>query len=388
MTRSYLDHNAGSPLRPEAAVAMAEALREAGNPSSVHAEGRRARARIDAARETLAVAVGSPSEAIAFTSGATEAVNLAVASAVGVGSKTLLVSAIEHDCVREAAAQSGAAVESIPVTHAGVVDVDWLARRLASWNTDAGRPFVAVMHANNETGIIQPVADVARLVRGAGGLLLVDAAQTLGKVGVDVRALGANYLVVSAHKLGGPAGVGALVLAEDAPLVRRQHGGGQERGRRPGTENLAGIVGFAAALGATLADHGFDARLGALRDAMEARLRKARPDARVWGADAPRLGATSCVALPGFSGETQVMALDLAGVAVSAGAACSSGKVRASHVLAAMGADPTTAASAIRVSLGWSTTEADLGRFVAAYVAAAERALDKAEPALAGAGSA
>jgi cysteine desulfurase len=387
VSRTYLDHNASSPLRPEAAAAMTEVLRTGGNPSSVHAEGRSARARIETAREALAAAFGAEPDGVLFTSGATEAVNLAIAGAVAAGAtRRLLISAIEHDCVREVSAASGAAVEAIPVTRTGVADLGWLTARLGHWNPDDGRPFVVLMQANNETGVIQPVAEAARPVREAGGLLLVDAAQTLGKIEVDMSSLGASYLAVSAHKLGGPAGVGALILGSDAPLTRRQHGGGQERGRRAGTENVIGIVGFVAALGAVLADRGLDARLGRLRDELEARLRAARSEVQVWGAEAPRLGTTSCLALPGFSGETQVMALDLAGVAVSAGAACSSGKVRPSHVLAAMGADQATATSAIRVSLGWNTTRADTDAFLVAYLAAAARVLGPVEPALAEAG--
>jgi cysteine desulfurase len=373
MSRAYLDHNATSPLRPEAAAAIAAALADGGNPSSVHAEGRRARARLETAREALAKALGVAPEAVVFTSGATEAVNLAIGGAVAAGAtRRLLVSAIEHDCVREAAAASGVPVESMPVTPAGQVDLDWIEARLRAWDAADGRPFLAVMHANNETGVVQPIADVARLVGAAGGLLLVDAAQTLGKV--DASGLGASYVAVSAHKLGGPAGAGALVLGADAPLARRQHGGGQERGRRAGTENVAGVAGFGAAVAAATADPGLNGRLAVLRDGMEARLAAARPDVQAWGGDAPRLGTTSCLALPGFRGETQVMALDLAGVAVSAGAACSSGKVRPSRVLEAMGADAETAACAIRVSLGWNTTQADIDRFVDAYLFAVERA--------------
>jgi cysteine desulfurase len=388
MTRTYLDHNATSPLRPEAAAAMADALRACGNPSSVHAEGRRARGRIEAARETVAGAVGALTENVVFTGGATEAVNLAVASAVEAGAGTLFVSAIEHDSVREAAAATGVPIEAIPALRDGRVDAAWLEARLAGWNAADGRPFVAVMHANNETGVIQPLAQIADAAARVGAMLLVDAAQTLGKIDVDLGALGATWLAVSAHKLGGPAGAGALVLAPDAPVARQQHGGRQERGRRAGTENFAGIVGFAAALEAARSDRDMDARLGSLRDRLEAGVRAVRPDARVWGADAPRLGTASCLSLAGFPSETQVMALDLAGVAVSAGAACSSGKVRASHVLLAMSVDKNAAGSAIRASLGWNTTEADIDRFVEAYAAAAARKLGPAEPALADAGDA
>ncbi|MGD2132170.1 MAG: cysteine desulfurase family protein [Maricaulaceae bacterium] len=379
MTRIYLDHNATTPLRPEARAAFAEVLAETGNPSSVHADGRRARARLDHARDVVADAVGAAPEGVVFTSGGAEALNLAIGGAVASGVVgRVLVSAIEHDVVREAAgALSGATTDVVPVTASGVIDLEALERLLAE--PSENRTLVAVMHANNETGVIQPTGDVARLVREANGLLLIDAVQSFGKIDVNLGALGANYLALSAHKLGGPMGAGALILADDAPIARRQHGGGQERGRRAGTENLAGIAGFAAAVEAALGDRGAYDKLADLRDDLEARVTAARDDVRVFGAEAPRLSTTSCLALPGFSGETQVMALDLAGVSVSAGAACSSGKVRPSHVLAAMGADERTASSAIRVSLGWTTTADDIDRFVTAYLDAAERAVGAPE---------
>jgi cysteine desulfurase len=366
---------------------MSEAMAAGGNPSSVHAEGRRVRAMIERARETLAASLCARVEDVVFTSGATEAVNLAILGAVAAGAtRRLLVSAIEHDAVREAAGASGVAVETVPVRAAGVLDLDALAARLARWDAADGRPFLALQHANNETGVVQPVVEAGRMLREQNGLLLVDAAQTLGKIPVDVGALWADYVAVSAHKLGGPAGVGALALGPAAPLARRQHGGGQERGRRGGTENVVGIAGFGAGLSAALSDAGFGQRLAALRDSLEGRIRDAWPDVRVWGDLAPRLPHVSCLALTGFRGETQVMALDLAGVAVSAGSACSSGKVRASRVLEAMGADAGEASCAIRVSLGWNTTSSDLDRFVEAYVAAAARAVgparaDVSEPA-------
>ncbi len=371
----YLDHNATSPLRPEAAEAVSEALAVGGNPSSVHRAGRQARALLETARETLAAAVDAPPEGLILTSGATEANNLALASMVGGGVRRLLISAIEHDAVREAAAASDASVELIPVDRAGVADLAWLERRLAGWDADVdGRPGVALMLANNETGVLQPVAEAARLVRSAGGLLLVDAVQGLGRVDVALGPLGADYLALSAHKIGGPGGVGALAVRPGAPVSRALHGGGQERGHRGGMPNVAGAVGFAAAARAALAEQGRQEDLRVMRDGMERALRTARPDARVLGADAPRLANTSCVALSGFASETQVMALDMAGVAVSAGAACSSGKVRASHVLAAMGFSPEVAGSAIRVSFGWTSTAADAERFVAAWTAVVDRA--------------
>lgn len=375
MNRVYLDHAATSPIRREAADAVAEALRLGANASSVHAEGRRARMAVEDARARVADGVNAPADGLVFTSGATEALNLAIHGGVAAGAtQRLLVSAIEHDATLQAARTSGAEVEVIPVTAEGVTDVGWLEQRLARWDAADGRPFVALMLVNNETGVIQPVEEAGRAVRAANGLLLVDAVQALGKIPVDMAALGANYIAISAHKIGGPAGVGALALAEDAPLARRVHGGGQERGRRAGTENLSGIAGLAAAVEAALCDLSEIDRLSAVRDRLESGVKTARPDALIVGDGAPRVATITCLALEGFGAETQVMAMDLAGVAVSAGAACSSGKVRASHVLAAMGAGPEIAGGAIRASLGWNSRPEDADRFVDAWVKAAERA--------------
>ncbi|MCG8441604.1 MAG: cysteine desulfurase [Caulobacterales bacterium] len=381
MTRVYLDHNATSPIRPEAAAAVARALALGGNPSSVHGEGRAAQALLESARETIAAACGAPARALFFTSGGAEADNAAIKGAIAAGAtRRLLVCAIEHDAVLETA-RTEAAHELIPARPDGRVDLEWLERRLAAWDEGDGRPFVAVMLANNETGAVQPVAEAARLVRAAGGLLLVDAVQALGKLPVDVRALGAHYLTLSAHKLGGPPGVGAVVLADDAPFLRRLQGGGQESGRRGGTQNLPGAAGFAAAVEAAERDQARWRDIAAMRDRLEQAIRAARADIIICADAAPRLPNTSCFALPRFRAETQVMALDLAGVAVSAGAACSSGKVRASHVLRAMGMDEDLAGSAIRVSFGWNSTDADADRFVDAWVAAAERAAPNARSA-------
>lgn len=262
------------------------------------------------------------------------------------------------------------AAPRIPVDGDGVVDPDALDRTLAGMPAPA---LVSVMLVNNETGVIQPVAEIARLVHGRGALLHVDAVQGAGRLTLDMRALGADLLTLSAHKIGGPPGVGALVLADGLDPDPLLHGGGQERRRRAGTENLPGIVGFGVAAGLAGADVERAADLAALRDGLEAAVRRACPTVRIMGAGAPRVASLACLALPGVPGETQVMALDLAGIAVSAGAACSSGKVTPSHVLAAMGADAATAASAIRVSLGWSTTAADLERFIAAWTGMAHR---------------
>ena len=361
----YLDHNATSRVRPEAVDAMTRALGAVGNPSSVHAAGRAARALMEQARADVAALIVAPPQTVIFTAGGTEANALAILSAVATGSRRLIVSTIEHDSVLETAKASDAAVEYLPVTASGVADLAWLRDRLAAWDEGDGRPFVALMLANNETGVIQPVAEAAELVRAANGWLHVDAIQAAGKMAVDSRAIGADTLSISAHKIGGPQGVGALTFGPRATMVRLQHGGGQERGRRAGTENIPGIAGFGAAARAV-------SSVGdpAWRDAAAARLKA--EGAVAPGEDEPRLANTLCVATPGWDAERQVMALDLASVMVSAGSACSSGKVKPSHVLTAMG-QTFIAASAIRVSGGWDTTEEDWNRFADAWVEAHAR---------------
>lgn len=357
----YLDYNSGAPVRPEVAAAMVEALAEPGNPSSVHGFGRAARAKVEAARRQLAGLVEADPAGIVFTSGGTEANALALR---GSGRSRLLVSSIEHPSVLDSAADA----ERLPVTPDGIIDLAAL-DALLSANT---RPaLVSLMLANNETGIVQPVAEAARIIHARGAWLHCDVAQAMGRIKVSIGQLGADILTLSAHKMGGPAGVGALILAESgrilAPILL---GGGQERRRRAGTENVAGIVGLGAAAqlaGDDLA--GTDTTCGvlALRDRLESGARRLVPDAVVIGAGVPRLPNTSCLALPGVEGRTQVMALDLAGVAVSAGAACSSGKVAPSHVLAAMGLEERLKGSAIRVSLGWSSRSEDVDTFLAAW---------------------
>ena len=361
MSGVYLDYNAIAPIRPEAVEAMTRAFEVGGNPSSVHARGRAARAIVEDARNAIAALIGGPASTVIFTSGGTEANGLAVESAVATGSKRLIVSAIEHDSVLESAKAWGPAVELLPVKADGVVDLAWLAERLARWDPADGRPFVALMHANNETGVVQPVREASEIVRAADGWLHVDAIQTAGKILTDSRALGADTLVVSSHKFGGPQGVGALTFGPRATMVRRQHGGGQERGRRAGTENVAGIAGFGAAAMAALKDREITP---AWRDAAAERLKAA--GAVVIGEGAPRLPNTLCVATAGWGSELQVMGLDLAGVMVSAGSACSSGKVKASHVLSAMGLTDL-AGCAIRISGGWATTQEDWAAFAQAW---------------------
>jgi len=361
MTGVYLDYNATAPLRPEALDAMTRAFGLPGNPSSVHAAGRAARAMVEQARNEVAALIGGPASTVVFTSGGTEANALAIDSAVATGSKRLIVSAIEHDSVLEAAKASGAAVEVLPVGADGRADLAWLSARLAGWDAADGRPFVALMAANNETGVIQPVREASEIVRAAEGWLHVDAVQAAGRIMTDSRALGADTLAVSAHKLGGPQGVGALTFGPRATLVRRQHGGGQERGRRAGTENVAGIAGFGAASVAALRDKNDQA---AWRDAAAERLKA--QGATVVAEGSPRLANTLCLATPGYRADLQVMKLDLAGVMVSAGSACSSGKVKASHVLTAMGLTEV-ADCAIRVSGGWATTQDDWAAFADAW---------------------
>jgi cysteine desulfurase len=365
MNAVYLDANATAPVRPEAAEAVVEAMAAGGNPSSVHAAGRAARARIESARAGVAALAGAKPAAVVFTSGGTEANALAVESAVAAGARRLIVSAIEHACVQETAKASGAAVEILPVGADGVADMAWLADRLGRWDAADGQPFVALMLANNETGVVQPVAEAAALLRAAGGWLHVDAVAAAGRIGIDMTSLDADTLALSAHKLGGPQGVGALVASSRARISRRLHGGGQERGYRAGTENGPGVAGFGAAARAALRDLPGAGRQSAWRDAAAARIIEA--GGLVIGADADRLPNTLCAAAAGHPADLQVIALDLAGVMVSAGSACSSGKVAPSAVLAAMGlAD--LAGCAVRASGSWATTEADWARFADAWI--------------------
>jgi len=385
--RTYLDHNASAPLLPEARSAMVEALAHAGNPSSVHAEGRALRKFVEDARASLAAAIGCAPRQVVFTSGATEAANHALSPVLRKGGREvavsrLYVSAIEHPCVLRGGRFGASAVETLPVTEAGVVDLAALERALARHDRDAGAPMVSLMLANNETGAIQPIAEAARLVRAAGGYLVVDAVQAMGRIGIPLASFGADFLLLSSHKIGGPQGAGALILGDpELSPVPHLRGGGQERGHRPGTENVAAIAGFgaaAAAIPAALAQTGHVARL---RDSIEDGLRtiSRQTGNRVgepvfFGAGGDRLPNTSCFAVPGIRAETALIALDLAGVAVSSGSACSSGRVAKSHVLAAMGVEDEIAACALRLSLGRDSVEADAGRFLAAWTDIAGRA--------------
>lgn len=362
----YLDYNASGLVRPEVQDVMAKALADNGNPSAVHAAGRRARARIETARAQVAELVGADPTAIVFSSGGTESNAQAVVSALKAGCERLIVGATEHPCVAEAAVVSGARVEVLPVDADGVVDLAWLAEALRR----PGKAVVAIHHANNESGVIQPIAEAARLVRAAGGWLHVDAIQSAGKVPVDIRALDADTLTLSAHKLGGPQGVGALVLKSGRDAVRILHGAGQERGLRAGTENVPGIAGFGVS--ADCAARDLDAALAhrTWRDAAEAKVKAA--GATIIGGAVERLPNTLFMAVEGWDSPQQLITLDLVGVMVSAGSACSSGKTKPSKAISAMGLDHL-ATGGVRVSGGWGTVESDWIRFAEAWVAAYQK---------------
>jgi cysteine desulfurase len=359
--RVYLDWNATTPLRPEARAAMAAAWDISGNPSSVHAEGRQARRLVEEARSSIAAAVAARPQDVIFCSGGTEANALALTPGLhrGAGSpvQRLLVSAIEHASVLSGGRFPADAIGTIAVTGSGLLDLDHLRKLL-----DGGPPaLVSVMLANNETGAVQPVADVAEIVHAAGGLLHVDAIQALGKIPFDISSMQADLATLSAHKVGGPKGVGAVVLADGVqrlePLLR---GGGQELGRRAGTENVAGISAFGAAAKAAMATLQADAaRVQGLRERLEAGLRQT-PGMIVFSGDVPRLPNTTLFTVSGLKAETAVIGFDLAGIAVSSGSACSSGKVQPSHVLGAMGLGRELAQGAVRLSLGWSTSGTDI----------------------------
>jgi cysteine desulfurase len=348
--RVYLDHNATSPLKESARQAMLSAFELAGNASSIHAEGRQAHALLDEARDGVARAVGAIAPMVIFTSGGSEANNLALK---GAAVERLIVSAIEHPSVLEAARGTANKVDILPVDGNGVVDLTSLERLLAT----GPRTLISVMLANNETGVIEPIREIVDLAHAKGALVHTDAVQALGKIPVNFGLLGADFISLSAHKLGGPVGAGALIVRDGLPLDPLMHGGGQELRRRAGTENLPAIAGFAAAAQEKRLE------IKALRDHLESRLE----GAVIFGGATERLPNTSCFAMPGLSAETALMALDLAGFAVSSGSACSSGKVAKSHVLAAMGVASDLANAAIRVSLGWTTTAQDIDQFISAW---------------------
>ncbi|MFT3725018.1 MAG: cysteine desulfurase family protein [Hyphomonadaceae bacterium] len=369
--RIYADYNATAPLRPEAKAAMTAALEMTGNPSSVHAEGRKARALVEGAREAVAAAIGACRDDIAFTSGGTEAVALPLRGALrATGDAVLVASGIEHDAV--ASLVTGG--EVWPVGADGVVDLEWLKYEVAKLQRQGYRPLVSLMLVNNETGVIQPVAQAAEIVHAAGGLIHCDAIQGLGKTEVSIIESDVDYLSLSAHKVGGPQGMGATYVKPGAPFGAIQTGGGQEFGRRGGTENVAAIAGFGAAVEAAVTGLGDYLALGVHRDRMEAKLKAAAPALQVHGAAALRVAGVSCFGVEGLASETQVMGLDLAGFAVSAGSACSSGKVKPSRVLTAMGLSDTAAKSSIRASFGWASKAEDFDALAGAWIKMAARA--------------
>ena len=383
--RAYLDHNATTPVRPDVAEAMTRALMLPGNPSSVHGEGRAARAAVEQARVQVARLVGAKASNVVFTSGGTEA-NATVLSpglmdcsggrdCVRVSGSLLLFGATEHPCVRDGHRFAAGTTEAIPVDAAGVADLASLGARLErlSLEKPGARALVSLHLANNETGVIQPIAEVAAIAKRFGALVHTDAVQAAGKITIDIEALGVDVLTISAHKFGGPKGIGAIVFRTGALELadKPMRGGGQERGWRAGTENVPGIVGFGAAAEITGAALAVEAeRLSGLRDRLETGVLALAPQTAIFGRAAPRLPNTSAFATPGLIAETLLIKLDLAGVALSSGSACSSGKVKRSHVLDAMGIDPAMSAGALRASLGWTTCEADVDQFLAAYAKA------------------
>lgn len=373
-----MDWNATAPLLPAVRDVLVSALDLAGNPSSVHREGRAARAAVEGARRDVAALVGAEAAHVTFTSGATEAANLVLTPDFRMGRAPvryghLYVSAIEHPAFREGGRFGKADVTEIPVTSAGVIDLAALQTLLSSHDASAGLPMVACMLVNNETGILQPVAEAARLVHAAGGLMVVDAVQAAGRVPLDINALDADFLVVSSHKLGGPKGAGALISRGEVmmpkPLI---NGGGQEKGHRSGTENTLSVIGFGAAAAVAAKNLEIEAaRLTALRARLEDGMRASAPDVIIHGEDVARVGNTTFFTLPGLKAETGQIAFDIEGIALSAGSACSSGKVGESHVLTAMGRDPKL--GALRISLGHATDEADIERTLAAFAKIAGR---------------
>ena len=376
--RTYMDWNATAPLSSEAREAFLRVALMEGNPSSVHREGRAVRAEIEAARRSVAAALNAKPANVIFTSGATEAANLVLTPDFRMGRAALpigrlSVSAIEHKAFYEGGRFGASQVSVYPVNDDGVADIVALEAMLAVHDKTAGLPMVALMLANNETGVIQPVREAAALVRAHGGILVVDAVQAFGRLAVDIEALDADFIIVSSHKIGGPKGAGALVSRGEtmmpAPLIR---GGGQEKGHRSGTENAAAIAGFGTA--AKIASDGIEARSAALserRDRLEAEMLAIAPQTVIHGQSVARLPNTTFFSLDGLKSETGQIAFDLEGVALSAGSACTSGKVGESHVLVAMGRDPRM--GALRISFGPSTAETDMERTIAAFRRIASR---------------
>lgn len=362
----YLDHNATTPAKPQVCEKVLQTLAFPGNASAVHKAGREARRLIEDSRETLLKALNAgPRDVLVFTSGATEANNMVLQKSVV---ERVIVSAIEHPSALPASA------EKIPVLPSGVIDVQALEKMLAG---STKQTLISVMLVNNETGVIQPVEAVVALAKKYGCTVHTDATQAFGRIPLDLQKLGADFVTLSAHKMGGPQGVGCLVICNCVALPPLLLGGNQEKNQRAGTENLAGIAGFAEA--AKLADVAAYQKLAVLRDKIESELTAAAPTLKIFGREAPRVANTTMFALPGVSSETQLIALDLAGICVSNGSACSSGTVKASHVLKAMGASEAEAQSSLRVSLGWNTTEKDVEAFISAWKMMYERVKTKCQ---------
>lgn len=364
----YLDYNASGVMQPAVAALMASLLNMPGNASSIHAFGRDARRHVEKARAQVAALAGTHSNYVTFTSGATESNNAVLKHFAG---QRILVSAIEHPSVLESAPQA----DRIPVTADGAVDIAAFDKMLEG----AAPALISVMLVNNETGVIQPVAEIARRARARHPQIFIhcDAVQAAGKTPFELSLLGVDYLSLSAHKMGGPQGVGALLCAPGAAPVPFIHGGGQEKRQRAGTENVAGIAGFGLAAEIALAGLADFQKCAALRDQLEARLKQSAPEIVIFGQGAPRVANTANIGLPGIAANTQLMSLDIEGIAVSSGSACSSGTVKPSHVLEAMGVDAHLSSHALRVSMGWATTSGDISRLAEAWLKMYDRVRDK-----------
>ncbi|HEY1097182.1 MAG TPA: cysteine desulfurase family protein [Alphaproteobacteria bacterium] len=365
----YLDYNATAPLKPVVQQTLQDVMALPGNPSSIHSFGRAARKVIEDARNKIASLIGCDPTFITFTSGATEANNTVLHQAPV---ERILISSIEHPSVTDVAdiLKSKRGINFIPVTSDGIVDLHVLEKLLMS---DTRPTLISVMLANNETGVLQPIKEIAALAKDHNALLHVDAVQAVGKVPLQWAELGIDYLSLSAHKMGGPAGIGALVYDHDKPILKHVHGGGQERRRRAGTENMIGIAGFGTAAAEAEKSMTLYAQLRTWHEEMEDEILSVVPGAIIFGRNVERLGNTTQIALPGVTSEKQLIALDLAGFAVSSGSACSSGSIKPSHVLLAMGVDENLAKCAIRISSGWATTQDDIKKFTTAYIAMAQR---------------
>ena len=365
---TYLDHNATTPLRPQARDAMLAALDAGGNPSSIHQQGRAARALVEDARKTIADALGVLPAMVVFTGVGTEANNFAIK---GAQVERIIISATEHSCVLEAAKATGKPVEIIPVSSDGIIDLEALEKSLSK---DEGKALVSLMLANNETGTIQPVQQASEIAAQHGALIHTDAVQAFGKISVNFGLLGVDMMTLSAHKLGGPQGVGALILRDGVALDKYIHGGGQELGRRGGTENVAGITGFAAAAKVAIDDMPEkQPEIRALRDLFESQLQQVSPDALIFSNQVERLPNTSYIALKGMNALTTLINLDLDNIAVSTGSACSSGKVTGSRVLAEMGIPDDLRSCALRISFGWNSTREDVSKFIKSWLALVAR---------------